>query len=207
MSEERLAALSYSYILRAPGLLRDITGLREFPDSRGVERGNWLQYWRKNPIKFWTPWFDVQDGVFRFAPGKAPAGDQETVAAMTRELVTYRMARYRRRVDERTQGSGSFTCRVIQTSGTPIIKLPDRKRADVPSGETNCRLPDGSIWRFRFVKHFVNVARPVGANVNRLAELMQSWFGADVGLRGTDYRVEFTHGKAGWSAEPAEHGQ
>lgn len=93
---------------------------------------------------------------------------------------------------------------MISNQRVPITKLPSRaQRPDVPSGETDVRLPDGAAWRFRFMKEFCNVARPLGTATNRLPDLLRRWFGPDAGRPGTGFRVRFTRSPDGWRVEPA----
>jgi hypothetical protein len=90
----------------------------------------------------------------------APRELQNVVAAMTRELLDYRLQMFRTR--SQTDGAGAaFTCTVLWNKRDPILKLPRRSGdSQVPTGETPARLPDGSVWSFRFAKEFCNVARP-----------------------------------------------
>jgi hypothetical protein len=168
----------------------------------------WLAYWRTNPITAWAgtaqqpgEWFRV-DGD-RFMP-QLPTADglDEAFQAMTLELVDYRLAMYRRRLDHATVG-GAFTCKVLSSSQGPILKLPDRdQRPDLPQGDTDVRVPDGAIWRFRFVKIACNVAHPVGSDRNLLADLLRSWFGPAAGRPGTAFHVRFTPSPDGLWVEP-----
>ncbi|QDG52099.1 HIT domain-containing protein [Persicimonas caeni] len=132
----------------------------------------------------------------------APAA-REAFLTMTRELVEYRLTKYRERYDEAAQETGAFRAKLISNKRDPILKLPSRKKhPDIPRGETTVALPDGQKWRFRFVKIAVNVAHPVGANKNRLPDLLRTWFGPAAGEPGTEFRVEFRPTKDGWRIEP-----
>ena len=122
---------------------------------------------------------------------------------MTRELVEWRLVDYLSRLRAEATGD-AFECVVISNQRDPIIKLPSRaQRPDVPSGETDVRLPDGAAWRFRFMKEFCNVARPLGTATNLLPDLLRRWFGPDAGRPGTGFRVRFTRSPDGWWVEPA----
>ncbi len=202
MDLETLAQKCYRYILRSPELFEDILTVQAFDDPRTVPPDQWLGYWRGNPIEHWAPWFEVKNGRFVFVRD-VPTEMHAATAAMMKEVVTFRLARYRRRREVRTVGTESFSCRIIQSNGRPIIKLPDRTRhPGVPQGETNCTLPNGTVWRFWFVQIFINVARPVGEQHNQLAELMREWFGPDAGQPGTDFQVEFSKSGDFWQVEP-----
>jgi len=203
-----LASHCHQILTRSPELLVDIQGVRELPDPLKPDLKTWLAYWRKNPIAAWAgtaqqpgEWFRV-DGD-RFMP-RLPIADglEEAFQAMTLELVDYRLAMYRRRLDHATVG-GAFTCKVFSSSQGPILKLPDREqRPDLPQGDTDVRVPDGSIWRFRFVKIACNVAHPVGSDRNQLADLLRSWFGPAAGRPGTAFHVRFTPSPDGLWVEP-----
>jgi hypothetical protein len=83
----------------------------------------------------------------------------------------------------------------------PILKLPDRTRTPGGStGETDVRLADGAVWRFRFMKEFCNVA-PAGTDRNRLPDLMRTWFGPSAGHPGTRFEVRFSRSPDGWWIE------
>ncbi len=59
-------------------------------------------------------------------------------------------------------------------------------------------------WRFRLMKEFCNVARPVGTDRNALPDLMRRWFGPGAGKPGTAFRVRFTPGPDGWWVAPVD---
>jgi len=101
MELEELAARCYPVISRSPELRADIAGVTELGADPTPEA--WRRYWRKNPIRAWTGgrFFGLEERegrewlVPRFVIGD---GDEGALAAMTRELVDYRMAQYRRRL-------------------------------------------------------------------------------------------------------------
>jgi superfamily II DNA or RNA helicase/diadenosine tetraphosphate (Ap4A) HIT family hydrolase len=205
---DRLAARSHEILLRSPELLRDLKGVRELPDPARPDPATWQAYWRRNPVAAWTGtaaspgnWFAIEGE--RFVPRlPVPNGFEETFEAMTLELVDYRLAQYRRRLDQASTVAG-FTCRVFSNQQTPILKLPDRKdQPDLPQGDTDVRLPDGAVWRFRFANIACNVAHPVGSDRNQLADLLRSWFGPSAGRPGTAFQVRFTPSPDGIWVEP-----
>jgi superfamily II DNA or RNA helicase/HKD family nuclease len=201
-----LARLSHAYLMRMPELFRDIEGVKEFPDPTAPDPNAWLAYWRKNPVRAWSAgagkaWFQV-DGSRLVSRLPDCAGDEETLAEMTRELVEYRLAQYVSRPREAATGE-PFECVVLSNRRDPILKLPPRaKRPDVPDDETDVRLPDGSLWRFRFMTEFCNVARPIGRAANELPDLLRRWFGPAAGRSGTRFRVRFSRSPDGWWVEP-----
>jgi superfamily II DNA or RNA helicase/diadenosine tetraphosphate (Ap4A) HIT family hydrolase/HKD family nuclease len=215
MPSRENAERSYAILHRSPELFQDLGEEWQLADQGDLDLDAWQRYWERWPLSRWAgegrssgrAWFRLEDGRFtpRFTISPAAA---DTLFEMTAEIVDYRLARYRR--NRRGEGAADepgrlpFECKVIHTHGTPILKLPSRERFPaVPTGEADVTLPDGAVWRFRFVKFFCNVARPVGTTRNRLADLMRSWFGPDAGAPGTDFRVLFSPGPDGWRVEPA----
>ncbi|MCO5170375.1 MAG: DEAD/DEAH box helicase family protein [Planctomycetes bacterium] len=209
-----LARRSLAILRRSPELHRDLEGQKELPPDVEPDSAAWRAYWRKNPIAAWAgegrkdggrrAWFKVEDGrLVPRLPGTPE--DEPTLAAMTRELVDYRLAQYRRRRREDAVGS-AFECKVLSNQRDPILKLPSRKeRPDVPTGEVAVRAaPDGRVWQFRFVKEFCNVARRPGEERNALPDLLRGWFGPAAGRPGTAFFVRFAPTPDGWWAEPAQ---
>ncbi|HQP35366.1 MAG TPA: DEAD/DEAH box helicase family protein, partial [Polyangiaceae bacterium] len=196
-----LAKRSLAVLQRSPELRSDLDTPN--PDPRG-----WEAYWRKNPVAAWCGetgnarrWFRIEgDRLVPLLP--IPAGREETFADMTRELIDYRLAQYRRR--RQTDEAGlSFECKVLWNKRDPILKLPSReRRTDLPSGDIDARLPDGSVWAFRLMKEFCNVARPAGAPRNQLPDLLRGWFGLAAGRPGTAFYVRFFPSPDGWCVEP-----
>jgi hypothetical protein len=87
-----------------------------------------------------------------------PSGCREDFQNLVRELVDWRLAEYLDRGDTVTSGN-RFVCRVLHSSGVPILKLPDRKKTPgVPSGWVEV-LANGQPHVANFVKEFVNVVR------------------------------------------------
>ncbi|WP_163989671.1 DEAD/DEAH box helicase family protein [Pyxidicoccus caerfyrddinensis] len=206
MALPELARRSLALLQRSPELLRDLEDVEALDDPRNPSATNFLAYWKANPIKAWTQgsrWFRVEDD--RFVPRLSiePEGKQ-SFEEMTYELVDYRLAQYRRRRNSQLEGT-AFEAKVFSNKRDPILKLPDRdKRPDLPSGPTDVRLPDGSVWRFDFVKIAINVARSPGAQRNQLPDLLRQWFGPTAGAPGTGFRARFTPGPDGWWVEPVQ---
>lgn len=203
-----LAAKSHEILLRTPALFEDLLNVKRLANPRDPDPGKWLAYWKDNPIHAWTSskkarntWFRLQDG--NFLPSLPIAeGLDEIFEHLTLELVDYQLARYRRRLDT-APAAGAFTCKVFSNRQGPILKLPDEvRRSDLPEGETDVRIPDGSIWRFRFKEIACNVARPVGRDRNQLADLLRGWFGPAAGRPGTAFQVRFTPSPDGLWVEP-----
>lgn len=201
-----LARRSHAILVRSPELFHDLEGVSELPDPRAPDMRRFAAYWKTNPIAAWTAgsgrrWFAL-DGD-RFVPRiPCPAGDEAALVAMTRELVDYRLAMYRMRGREDAT-TASFTTKVLWNQREPILKLPSRKtHRDLPSGDTDVRLPNGDVWRFRFMKEFCNVAHPVGSQRNELPDLLRRWFGPAAGRPGTAFHIRFSRSPDGLWVEP-----
>jgi hypothetical protein len=146
-----LARRSHAILRRSPELWSDVADeVRADELDAGAER-QWLAYWRKNPIAAWTgelrdkrdrrAWFRLDRERFVLDLAVDPA-HEPALARMVRELVDYRLAQYRARKNETTASPEGFVCKVIWNQRDPILKLPDRKTAPLPEGETDVRLPD-----------------------------------------------------------------
>jgi len=204
-----LASQCHALVVRSPELLADVEGVKELPDPRNPEPSAWQAYWRKNPIEAWTAgsakkgraWFAV-DGERLVSSLPIPAGLEGAFAELTRELVDYRLAVYRARRSG-ASGAAAFECKLTWNKRDPILKLPARGEADgLPWGDTDVRLDDGRIWRFRFGKEYCNVAHPVGSDRNQLPDLTRRWFGPQAGHPGTSFHVRFARAPEGWWIEP-----
>ena len=201
-----LASRSWDVLSRSPELLAEVP-LDARPD--GTARGDtrWRSYWRSNPVEAWTTAKKTRVAEFRLegerlvVDSDADDVQRPILAALLRELVDYRLARYRRRLDTQAPGE-AFLCKVLRNERDPILKLPPRQGNTVPDGECDVRVPDGAVWRFRFAKEFINVARPVGTDRNQLPDLLRGWFGPATGTSGTSYQVRFSPSPDGLWIEP-----
>lgn len=210
LTVRELAVGGWALLRRSPELLGDVPEHHrppEAPDEADLRR--WTTYWRTNPIQAWTgakkqkrTWFrlDQQDRLRLVLPVD-PAWSG-ALARLVDELVDYRLAQYRRR----SAGAvpDGFVCKVTWNRRDPILKLPSRTGTSVPEGERDVRLADGSVWQFRFVEEFCNVARPVGAPSNQLPDLLRRWFGPRAGQPGTAFQVRFVASPDGLWVEPVQ---
>ncbi|RMF84467.1 MAG: HIT domain-containing protein [Nitrospirae bacterium] len=211
MAIPELARRSYEILKRSPELFRDLEGVKVLGDPHHVPEEVWLRYWIKNPLAHWSgatgrkgrAWFEIEGD--RFLPRFRVRPEAErALARMTRELVEYRLAQYRerRRVAEAKEAA-SFEAAVVVAGHDPVLRLPDRtQHPEIPSGNVDVRLEDGTFWRFRFLTGAVAQAHPVGTAANRLPDLLRRWFGPTVGAPGTAFRVRFHRQHGDWHVEP-----
>jgi superfamily II DNA or RNA helicase len=200
-----LALRSWQLLRRSPELLSEVPDNERLSDSpTEAEQLRWVRYWRTNPIHAWTSAKKQQRTWFRLDGDRLVLGlaIDSTMVSLIRELVDYRLAMHRRRTPSMT--SEGFSCRVTWNQRDPILKLPDRHKHTLPDGETDVRLPDGSVWIFRLASDFCNVARPAGTELNQLPDLLRRWFGPRAGQPGTTFDVRFVASPDGLWVEPVQ---
>lgn len=204
-----LAEASHRVLARSPELMRDLDGVKELPDPRRPESEVWRRYWRKNPIAAWTSGeyfaLEIRGGgqhiVPRFA---APVGLESTLVELTRELVDYRLAQYRRRiVPEAEVAPRTFEARLGWSGRDPVLKFDPEVSPGV--GVIAVRV-DGVAWDFRFSATGCSEASPTGPGRrrNQLPDLLRKWFGPQAGQAetGSEGRVRFVRSPDAWWAEP-----
>lgn len=196
-----LAARSYDLILRSPELFDDIRGVKALGNPGQVDPDTWLSYWKTNPVSAWTnsDYFVVEEERLQPTLPGFPDEHCETIREMTRQLIDYRLARYRE------SRRGTFYANVIRNaSERPILMFGKRgKSSTIPEGEVVVSVADGGErWTFRFVKVAVNVATREGEDDNRLPDLLYGWFGEDAGEPGNRHRVRFERAGDTWFARP-----
>ncbi len=205
-----LALRSHALLRRSPELFAEVAESDRVTELDADSTARWLAYWRRNPVAAWTgakrdrrTWFRLDGDRFvldlAVGPDLAPA-----LSRLTRELVDYRLAQYRARRRESTTSAEGFVCKVLSNQRDPILKLPPRTAAAIPTDETDVRLPDGAVWQFRFAKEFCNIARPAGTFRNQLPDLLRRWFGPRAGQPGTAFQVRFHAGPDGLWVEPVQ---
>ena len=124
------------------------------------------------------------------------AQDREAFAELTREIVDWRLAKYLSRAAE--SESDAVQCKVIQSNGRPIIKLPDGDaRQLLPEGPQTV-LIDGKNYTATFAKIAINLVEDAAGEGNVLAGIMRRWFGPDAGQPGTQFTVDIRRGEGGW---------
>ena len=225
ISVSELADRSHEILVRNPELFQDITSTKRLSDPRHPDPSTWRKYWDDWPLKIWAgdrskeienPWFsraEVEpDGSeppngFPFFYSHVPVPENASVAdafrELTRELVDYRLAKYRDRQSVEAVETGVFSVSVGIEDRDPVLEIPSRdERDDIPTDEVTATLPDGQKWQFRFGDETIEVARPVGDDRNRLPDLLRTWFGPVVGSDDVKREVEFRPAKNGWRVEP-----
>lgn len=203
---EELARRSWDILQRSPELRRELAGVKALQGKRKPPEQLFLEYWKENPVNAWTQqsrWFRLENG--RFVSQLPMLEDARGLfEELTRELVDYRLARYRART--RMEASGkAFEARVLHEGSDPLLGLPERESQEGWQPEPMvARLPDGSPWRFRWTESGCRSAGLVGAGRNGLPDLLRRWFGPTAGLPGASGRVRFVPSPDGWWAEPVE---
>ncbi len=205
-----LAQQCRSFLRDHPILRRDLEGDRHAVDHKRADENTWAAWWIKWPISRWldvqngSRWFKRAGDEFMFDHGCAEAW-QPVLESLTEELVEWRLAAYSRSrgLVESDLSECVFEGKVSHAGGRPILFLPEKSNAPHrPIGPTEVLLPDGTRWEFKFVKVACNVARPVGNQMNQLADLLRGWFGHNAGLPGTDFRVRFERRNGEWYVSP-----
>ncbi len=204
-----LAEASHRVIARSPELMRDLQGIKELPDPRRPDPEVWRRYWRKNPIAAWTAGAHFalearaaeQHLVPRFA---APVGLEATLAELTRELVDYRLAQYRRRIAPTPDaGEVAFEARLGWSGRDPVLGFEPGVGPGV--GAVTVRI-ESVPWDFRFTATGCAEAAPagLGRRKNALPDLLRRWFGPTAGQRGTGSKgaVRFVRSSGMWWAAP-----
>ncbi|MER9450163.1 DUF3427 domain-containing protein [Mesorhizobium sp. M0254] len=156
-----------------------------------------------NPISAFTaakgtggvPYFRLDDDVFGFA--FAPPAGQE-FGALLREVLDWRLAQYLIRSGEPNQ----LICRVSRNAGgNPILFLPNGKSQALAEGQMQVEV-DGRVLEAIVAKIAINVIRDPGSGSNKLSEILQGWFGPEVGLPGRSDRVRLRRRDATFVMEP-----
>ena len=111
----------------------------------------------------------------------------DTFDAMVAEIVEYRLARYLLK-KQSPAGPNTWTLRVSQANGRPLIWLNRAANPGLPEGEAQFTA-DGRAYIGRFVKVAMNVAEIPGEPGNALHALLRGWFGPTAGHPGTHHEV------------------
>lgn len=212
---QELSKRCRSFMQSHPILRRDLEGDGHAIDHQQADDQEWATWWIKWPIGRWltlqngSTWFKQIKNSFGFAI-ECPNELRPTLEKLTEELVDWRLAAYSKthRLLESNDGNLAFEAKVSHSRGNPILFMPDKsKQPDRPMGPVNVKLPDNSVWEFKFVKVACNVAKPLGETQNELGQLMRNWFGSNAGLPGTDFKVLFENKQGQWHARPATANQ
>lgn len=171
--------------------LEDQRELRRLIETNPIEA--WARGGRANTERF----FSYEDGVFR-STFSMEAGLRDAFRDLVREIVDWRLAEYLQRPGKFASGEDRFACRVIQSGGRPILKLPDRQSdTGIPIGWVDLFI-NGRHHRANFVKVAINVVTLPGSEENILSEILRGWFGPNAGQPGTRFQVLVEAGEDGW---------
>lgn len=205
-----MAARAHARLCRDPVLRADLR------DRAGgaASVADFATRWREFPLQifhdakgFSTRWFRLAGDRFESELSVAPE-IQATFAAMTAELVEFRLREYKARhryAQEVVPFAAPIALKVSHTAGNPILRFDRSRRSDIPEGEVPVMV-DGEALRFSFRKIAVNVVteRPGGPNV--LPSRMRNWFGVNAGLPGTRHEVLLERLGEVWRLRPLRPG-
>ena len=200
--------LASSFVLlaeRSERIRKEVTV--DLSDRRAVRA-----YLVDNPIKAWCrpkgqrTYFDYRDGQFTALFDVAPEL-REQFCMLARELATWRLAAHFGADRTGIDAGWRIICKVIQTRGTPFLKLPGRERhPEIPEGNLDV-LANGLPHVADFASIAVNVIEErVGAG-NTLKTILRDWFGEEAGHPGRLDFVSFTNTGDGWTLEPLGPGE
>jgi len=159
---------------------------------------------RENPINAWiggntgkpSDYFKFEDDKF-ISTIDVSESLLDYFEAMAQELIDWRIREYLARP---ALNPDSFQCRIIQSGGRPIIRLPDRDKYEFPEGETTLEV-NGENYTAKFVKYFLNVIRDSSGD-NVLGDLVRGFYGQDAGQPGTRFDVIFKSSSgSGWAMQ------
>ena len=170
---------------------------------------DWIKWWVRWPIERWfspqqgQSWFRRTDDSFQFT-GTVDLRLQQTLLDLSADLIDWRLARYQRRLAQVSSSDNvQFQAKLSHAGERVILFVPDVKQSPGrPTGPTDVKLPDGSVWTFKFVKLACNVAMPKGERQNQLSSLLRLWYGDDAGVPGTNFLLQFSKTDAGWVCQP-----
>jgi len=161
-----------------------------------------------NPIAAWIGGKSTAEKYFSFEEQRFLAKiavdtqDAGAFTNLTREVVDWRLASYLSRGTD--SEAESVQCKVIQSSGRPIIKLPDGDARELLPEGPQTVLIEGKHHTATFAKIAINLVESTAGEGNVLAGIMRSWFGPDAGQPGTQFTVDIRHGEDGWEIKGPE---
>lgn len=150
-----------------------------------------------NPIAAWTAgrgmgdrrYFTYENNLF--ASVSIADMHAKPIREMTREICDYRLAQYLDRLQSETGFASNIVCEVSHSTLSPILILPSRdENPGIPMGWTNV-IVGGETYQVEFAKMAMSVMRRRDSEVNRLSEVLRSFFGEDAGASGTSQQVKF----------------
>lgn len=177
--------------------------------SRQSYGAAFIKKWREMPLRIWHSGKDTSRQWFRVDETQIASQlevaneDQDTLEAMTEELVELRLREHAARLRGKQTVDATHAPAVLVVSHSnhrPILRFDRAARPDIPEGEHLVEV-DGEDYLFRFVKIAVNVATAPDGGPNQLPALMRRWFGPKAGHPGTRHRVQLVQTTQGWRLE------
>jgi superfamily II DNA or RNA helicase/diadenosine tetraphosphate (Ap4A) HIT family hydrolase/HKD family nuclease/SOS-response transcriptional repressor LexA len=215
MNVEQLGNACRRYILQHEALRGDLANYGAAA-AGGSDDSEFISWWRGILGETWLKpqggrrWFRLTQDRLTFDLN-VPDAVADSFLKLTQELVDWRLADYNLRIESGIAGRKpaqdelEFVATVSHVNGRPILFLPTLKQLPQrPVGPTLVNLPNGSRWVFRFVQVACNVAGLEGDRQNQLGRLLKDWFGADAGLPGTRFQVQFRSHDGSWYAVPLQ---
>jgi hypothetical protein len=113
-------------------------------------------------------------------------------------MVEWRLAAYRG-----AASADTFTCKVIQTNGKPILKLPERSHnPGLPSGWTPIYLGGRGRGSGELREDRGDLVRRPGSDAHLLQSLPRKWFGPHAGQPGTIHHGALARVDGRWRLSP-----
>jgi superfamily II DNA or RNA helicase/HKD family nuclease/diadenosine tetraphosphate (Ap4A) HIT family hydrolase len=132
-----------------------------------------------------------------------PAQFRPVFQELVRELADWRLAEYLSRGVDCAENDGTFTCKISNLVGSPILSLPDRSHhPQIPIGWVDVEV-DGRMFQINIATVTINEAFQLGNANNQLGAILIGWFGPDVGRPGTNSKVLFEPSETGYRMRPA----
>lgn len=138
------------------------------------------------------PYFVFDGREFAF---NLEIGSPDAFGRLLREILDWRLGQYLARGE--AEWNGDILCRVVlNSSGDPILSLPQATSPSLPEGTLNIEV-EGEALEVRVTKVAIDVARRPGDGINRLSDLLHDWFGDTAGApgRGNRVRIRNQHGR------------
>ncbi|MCP4804819.1 MAG: DUF3427 domain-containing protein, partial [Proteobacteria bacterium] len=130
--------------------------------------------------------------------------DKATFAAMTRELVEFRLAERRTRLRAgraTTFADAPMRLNLAHRGGSPHVALDRKKHPELPKGQAWVRFGETRLLAL-FDEHVIKAASETAGGVNALPTKLRTWFGPRAGLAEGSHAVHMFRDGGTWAVEP-----